>query len=200
MTNHCPACEAGVLVAFRDQETITYNGRSLRVENLEFSRCSVCGDELVLPHQAKANDLVFADAKREADGLWTSARIKEWRIKWRLSQQQAAKILGGGANAFSKYERGEVLQSRSMDLLMRVFDESEGARHYLALKSGQNILNEWKNVLVNDEKVHVRMRGGGAARASRKISAALQSFDRALTAGQWQDEQYVVDLDAAYGT
>ena len=38
----------------------------------------------------------------------------------KLTQEEAAKVFGGGVNAFSKYERGEVTQSAAMDKLIRV--------------------------------------------------------------------------------
>lgn len=37
-----------------------------------------------------------------------------------LSQEEAARLFGGGRNAFSKYERGEVAQSVAMDRLIRL--------------------------------------------------------------------------------
>lgn len=143
MSNICPACESGVLVAFCGEQEINYAGRALLVRGLSFSRCPVCGEELALPEQAKLNDVLFADAKREADDLWTSSRIKEWRMKWSLSQQQAAKLLGGGANAFSKYERGEVIQSSQMNLLMRLFDDVPDARKYIRACAGLDA-GTWK--------------------------------------------------------
>jgi hypothetical protein len=38
-----------------------------------------------------------------------------------LTQANAAEIFGGGQNAFSKYERGEVVQSLAMDRILRFF-------------------------------------------------------------------------------
>ena len=59
------------------------------------------------------------DAWRKIDGLLTAQEIVALRNKLGLTQQDAAKIFGGGANAFSKYERSEVIQSVAMDKLMR---------------------------------------------------------------------------------
>ncbi|MBH1826292.1 type II toxin-antitoxin system MqsA family antitoxin [Stenotrophomonas muris] len=144
MNDICPICEVGSLVPGTGSQTISYNGKSLVVHGLGFAKCECCGEELVFPEVAKANDKIYADAKRGADGLWTSDRILEWRTRWRISQQQAAKILGGGVNAFSKYERGEVVQSKSMDLLMRVFNESAEARNFLLAQAGELDALGWK--------------------------------------------------------
>ncbi|MCW8354879.1 type II toxin-antitoxin system MqsA family antitoxin, partial [Marinomonas pontica] len=42
------------------------------------------------------------------------------RKTWGLSQEQAAKVFGGGPVAFSKYEKDDVMQSDSMDRLLRM--------------------------------------------------------------------------------
>lgn len=49
----------------------------------------------------------------------TSDEIKKARIKLSLTQEQASLVFGGGKNAFSKHERAEVSQSKSMDKLIR---------------------------------------------------------------------------------
>nr|WP_312962956.1 type II toxin-antitoxin system MqsA family antitoxin [Stenotrophomonas indicatrix] len=127
----CPYCESGELHSFTDTENITHGGKTLRVANAQFSRCDHCGEEMATPEQLKANQSLFADAKRRADGLMTSEEIRAWRKALRWSQAEAVALLGGGANAFSKYERGEVVQSRQMDLLMRVIALSPEARSVL---------------------------------------------------------------------
>lgn len=136
MTNICPACEKGILVSKVGEESFPYDGVRLTVQNFEYSACPVCYEEVVLPAQARTNEARFADAKRAHDGLLTASEIAGWRKRWDLTQQAAAVLLGGGANAFSKYERGEVIQSKAMDLLIRVSDKCEEARALLAERSG----------------------------------------------------------------
>lgn len=131
MATICPLCEQGSLTTLLVDETINYRGEKLIVENVAISSCALCGDELVLPEQARSNERLFADAKRRQDHLYTSDEIVAWRKALNLTQVQAAQLLGGGTNAFSKYERGEVMQARSMDLLMRVVRSVPGAREFL---------------------------------------------------------------------
>src|SRR5690606_39913720 len=45
---------------------------------------------------------------------------RDARETLRLTQGQAAELFGGGANAFSKCERGDVIQSVAMDRLIRL--------------------------------------------------------------------------------
>lgn len=127
----CPYCEKGELHIFTDSETIVHGGKQLLVPGVQLSRCDACGEEMATPEQAKVNQRLFADAKRHADGLMSSDQIRDWRKALGWSQAQAVTFLGGGANAFSKYERGEVVQSRQMDLLMRLLALSPEARQIL---------------------------------------------------------------------
>jgi len=90
------------------------------VDDLEYSLCNKCGADPVLVEQAKRNQVRFSDAKREIDGLLSSADIRKARRYLGLTQHAASSVFGGGLNAFSKYERGEVIQSKAMDKLIRV--------------------------------------------------------------------------------
>jgi HTH-type transcriptional regulator/antitoxin MqsA len=61
----------------------------------------------------------MTDFYREADGLLTGNQIKAIRDDLGLTQAEAAKVFGGGKNAFTKYENGDVTQSVAMDKLIR---------------------------------------------------------------------------------
>jgi putative zinc finger/helix-turn-helix YgiT family protein len=125
MTNSiCADCGAEALQDKTDQEQFDYKGHTLTVE-VEYSVCAECGAEAILPDQIKRNDCRTRDAWRKVDGLLTAQEIVALRKKLCLTQQHAAKFFGGGANAFSKYERGEVIQSAAMDKLMRLALEDQ---------------------------------------------------------------------------
>lgn len=135
MSSICPLCDSGSLKSSQSTEPFSYAGSCLEIRGYVFSVCASCGAETVLPEQARINDRLIADAKRQHDGLLVSTEIREWRKALGLTQAQAAELLGGGANAFSKYERGEVIQSQAMDLLMRVAWHSPEARALLKDRS-----------------------------------------------------------------
>ena len=148
MSRVCPACEKGLLVASACDEVICHSGVKLTVRGYEISTCNACGEEVVLADQAKRNAVRVADAKHEFEGTWTTSQIQKWRARWKLTQQDASELLGGGQNAFSKYERGEVMQSKSMDLLMRASDKIADLREFLAERSGVafgvgNVVEAW---------------------------------------------------------
>ncbi|HET6433880.1 type II toxin-antitoxin system MqsA family antitoxin [Dyella sp.] len=136
MTAHCPLCERGDLESRTIDETIRHGGVELVVPGVEISVCSSCGEEVVLPEQARRNEVLFADAKRREDGLMTSSEIVAWRKRHGLTQKDAGIVIGGGVNAFSKYERGEVLQLRAVDSFMRAIDAFPPVLAFLCLRAG----------------------------------------------------------------
>jgi HTH-type transcriptional regulator/antitoxin MqsA len=101
------------------------------VPGLEYSQCDNCGADPVLAEQTKRNQVRFSDAKRAIDGLLSSSDIRKARHYLGLTQHAAASMFGGGLNAFSKYERGEVIQSEAMDKLIRVTCRYSEAWNYL---------------------------------------------------------------------
>jgi HTH-type transcriptional regulator / antitoxin MqsA len=118
--NVCPVCGSEDLTAATHDLGVIYNGRKLLVSGLEHYECSVCGADPAFPEQIKSNEKRVADAKRRSQRLLTGGEIRDIREELGLSQVEAAELFGGGANAFSKYERGEVIQSLPMDRLLRV--------------------------------------------------------------------------------
>jgi len=128
----CPVCEEGRLTEEVYQGEIQHNGAKLMVIGLERCRCDTCGADPVLVEQIKRNQVRKADARRTADGLLCAQEIRAVREAMHLSQAQAAEIFGGGANAFSKYERGEVAQSVAMDRLIRLVRDIPDAIQLLA--------------------------------------------------------------------
>ncbi len=105
-------------------ETISVKGMERRVDNLSGWECHVCGDGFWDP------DTDSADRFGEAgDELVVAARkmigteMKRIRRKLHLTQKEAVELLsGGGHNAFSRYERGELLAPKTLVILMRLLD------------------------------------------------------------------------------
>ena len=125
----CTKCNSTSVSSGTSVESILYKENELSIE-MEFSMCGDCGREFITKQQIQANDKSIRDAKRGADGLLMAEEVSKIRDSLGLTQKQAAQVFGGGANAFSKYERSEVVQSASMDKLIRlafsnarVFDE-----------------------------------------------------------------------------
>jgi len=116
----CPDCHIGTLKLETYSDQFEYRDQQLVVDGLQCWTCDHCGAEIIRPDQIRHGDRLFADARRRADGLLTGDEIVQIRKALGLTQRQASELFGGGANAFSKYERGEVTQSASMDRLMKL--------------------------------------------------------------------------------
>lgn len=135
-TIECPACEQGALAPELYDDEYQHNGSPMVVRGLERHRCNVCHEVVTLKDQIKRNQLKIADARRAADGLLSADEIRRVREVARISQSEAARICGGGVNAFSKYERGEVAQSVAMDRLLRLIRDIPGAAQLAASYAG----------------------------------------------------------------
>ncbi|MBK1720978.1 type II toxin-antitoxin system MqsA family antitoxin [Thiocystis violacea] len=116
----CPLCETGELSPITYEDTFQHHGADLVVSELEGYECPLCGADPIFEDQIRRNHRRIMDAKRRADGLLTSDEIRALRERLKLTQKDAAEFFGGGANAFSKYERGDVAQSVAMDRLLRL--------------------------------------------------------------------------------
>ena len=118
MTN-CKICKSKDISGFVEVEDISYKGNDLLV-SIAYSVCNNCDREFVSKPQIIQNELALRAVKKTFDGLLSSEEIVRAREELSLTQEQAARVFGGGRNAFSKYERGEVSQSVAMDKLIRI--------------------------------------------------------------------------------
>ena len=123
-TQHCFICGApDAMGRFESRsETLRVNGMERRVDDLSGWECQLCGDGM---HDPDSSDRYSA----ASDELVRTARtmigneMKRIRRKLHLTQKEAVQLLsGGGHNAFSRYERGELLPPKPLVLLMRLLD------------------------------------------------------------------------------
>lgn len=141
----CPICEEGHLESATYTGVLDHSGKALEIVGLECWQCPSCGADPVFPDQARRNHRRYQDARRQADGLLAGSEIEAVRKRLGLTQHQAAVVFGGGQNAFSKYERGEVIQSQAMDRLLRLAANSERNFELLKHWAGLGCLTEKDN-------------------------------------------------------
>lgn len=115
----CPLCKKP-LQSVAVTEIFTYKGASMDYPDYIIHRCTGCGEEFVGSRTIKASTRRIRDFHREVDGLLTSTKIKEIRMRLGYTQDDFSRVLGGGDKAFARYENGEVTQAKSMDNLLRV--------------------------------------------------------------------------------
>lgn len=131
MTNQCLFCNSKNARVRRERLDVPYKDTTVRVRGFETTLCSDCGEAYATTVQSRGNDRRVADAKREYDGVQTSDEVRALRESWGMTQQEASEIFGGGANSFSKYERGEVAPSAAMSMLLRVYDKFPQVREFI---------------------------------------------------------------------
>lgn len=116
----CPTCFTGTLKHGRKLTSFGYRGRTLEYEQTG-AWCNNCDEVILTGKESLAaeplfNEFIAKVDKEEADEL---ARIRK---KLKLTQKQAAQITGGGHNAFSRYERGEVRPLSAVNKLFKLLD------------------------------------------------------------------------------
>ena len=79
-----------------------------------------CGESILSASDLKSTRNALAAFKAKVDNLLAPDEIRTTRKSLQLNQQQAAAICGGGKNAFSRYESGEVLIPRPASNLLKV--------------------------------------------------------------------------------
>lgn len=119
---HCPSCGSQQWKQFDNESfAISHRGVSAKVKGLAGWRCRDCGeivfDKISTRRYAAAGDKLVV-AARTAERM----EIRRIRRKLGLTQADAAKIMGGGHNAFSRYERGEAAPVPAVMNLLRLLD------------------------------------------------------------------------------
>ena len=123
MIDGCLTCGSDTPMARFENETeiVDYAGRSKPVTMLSGRRCTVCGEVIFdadssIRYASAQDELVLADRRQQG------VELRRIRKKLRLTQHNAAKLTGGGHNAFSRYERGDVPPMPAVVNLFRLLD------------------------------------------------------------------------------
>ncbi len=124
MARRCSNCSSTKeLIRFKDEAfTIKHAGMSTTVKGLSGWRCDNCDEvefdaESARRYAAAGDELVLRARARQ------SKEIRRIRRKLGLSQVAAARLTGGGHNAFSRYERGEASPLPAVVNLFRLLDK-----------------------------------------------------------------------------
>lgn len=136
----CPCC--GQRTMGRVTRTVTtrvrHEGREpieVTVEDVPAWRCTNPDCKPPHPDDAILEDAEAAERITEACyralGLLTPAEIRANRERLGLTQQELQEYLGLGSNSLSRWESGRVYQSRSHDMLLRIFFNVVQARTFV---------------------------------------------------------------------
>lgn len=124
MVRKCLNCESRKRMTRFEGEsfTIEHAGMNVTVKGLSGWRCGNCGEvefdvDSARQYASAGDELVLRHRKRQSE------EIRRIRRKLGLSQVAAARLTGGGHNAFSRYERGEAAPMPAVVNLFRLLDK-----------------------------------------------------------------------------
>jgi HTH-type transcriptional regulator / antitoxin MqsA len=124
MTKHCLECAAnGKMARFKNEAfAITHAGMKVNVSGLSGWRCDSCKEiEFDAPsakrYAAAGDELVLRERAAQA------AELRRIRKRLGLNQQTAARLTGGGHNAFSRYETGKAAPLPAVLNLFKLLDK-----------------------------------------------------------------------------
>lgn len=125
-TRQCLSCEyQGMVREVNRTETINYGGEAVTLTGLAGWFCPACHDGIFddgsSDRYSAAGDELVSRARQKS-----RAEVRRIRKKLGLTQKQAAAIFGGGVNAFSRYERGEIEPNMATRHLLRLLDAHPG--------------------------------------------------------------------------
>jgi HTH-type transcriptional regulator / antitoxin MqsA len=121
-TRTCMHCETGKMTLDTRTVTARLDGLTREVSDVRGWFCDQCGEvEFADSHSAAryaaAMDDLVIERRRER-----GKEVRRIRTRLKLTQKAAAEVFGGGVNAFSRYERGEVDPPRAVVKFLRVLD------------------------------------------------------------------------------
>ena len=101
---------------------VSYNGQTIRVD-LPGWYGEDAADSIHSGIDLVVSDRALNTIKARVAQVVDPAQILRIRKKLKLTQRRAGEIIGGGANAFQKYEAGDVVASQAMSHLLRLLDK-----------------------------------------------------------------------------
>jgi HTH-type transcriptional regulator/antitoxin MqsA len=126
---YCPHCDDGTVLEHTTKDLpATRKDTAIHVSSVSIWRCPKCGkcefDSSEGQHHSGAiNATTLVDTAHE---------IRAIRKKLGLKQSEAARLFGGGINAFSEYELGKTKPHKSTLQLLRLLDRHPELLHELS--------------------------------------------------------------------
>ncbi len=118
----CPLCAEGILHDGNQQKSMEYRGQHYNY-GVTGAFCDHCHDGF--PVHDENEEAAWKSFRDQIDKN-EAAELARIRKKLKLTQQEAARIAGGGHNAFSRYERGETKPVQAVLNLFRLLDHHPG--------------------------------------------------------------------------
>ena len=131
-----PICPVTGAPMHRDKRPIkiVYKGESTIVD-MPGWYCEASGESIHDGSDMKASDRALTALKAKVEGRLDPQAVRRIRKKLGLSQKDAGRLIGGGPNAFQKYESGDVLASGAVTSALLLLDRDPGGLDVLRNKA-----------------------------------------------------------------
>ena len=133
----CPVCPETGESMFRDTRlmTITYKGETSTF-TMPGWYCHASDESIHDGSDMKVSDRALTDLKARVEGRLTPEGVRRIRKRLKLTQREAGRLIGGGTNAFQKYESGDVLVSHAMTSALLLLDRDPSGLEVLQRSQG----------------------------------------------------------------
>jgi HTH-type transcriptional regulator/antitoxin MqsA len=101
--------------------TITYKGQSSTFD-MPGWYCQESDESVHTGEDMKISDSALKVLEIKVENLLAPQEVRRIRLKMCLTQRQAGTVIGGGPNAFQKYEAGNTLVSKGISNFLRVLE------------------------------------------------------------------------------
>ncbi len=121
MARECLNCGKGILRHAVKDVPYEYKGHTTAVSKVAGWHCPHCREVEFDPGEGKRFAETIKRIAAQID-IQEAAELARIRKKLKLTQLEAARITGGGPNAFSRYERGKARPLPAVTNLFRLLD------------------------------------------------------------------------------
>jgi HTH-type transcriptional regulator/antitoxin MqsA len=130
MNMKCVSCGAAKLVHDTRDLAYTYKGITTTIPAVTGDYCPACDESIHDANESERLNTAMLEFNKEVNGsIVNPAFISNTRKKLKLDQRQAAKIFGGGTNAFSRYETGKTKPPLALVQLLRLLNSHPDLIH-----------------------------------------------------------------------
>ena len=117
----CLSCGGGQVTRGTKKTAFNYRGKTL-VYDQAGDWCEDCGEVFLSKSDKESTDPLIYNFQAKVDGRLTTSDILRIRRKLDLTQREAGELIGGGPNAFSRYETGKAYPTRGTENFLRLLD------------------------------------------------------------------------------
>lgn len=118
----CLACGSKSIKRETRKTKFQYQGKTLSYDQ-PANWCLQCGEAFLEKSDKESTDHLIYNFQAKVDGRLTTDDILRIRKKLKLTQKQAGELIGGGLNAFSRYETGRSYPTKGTENFLRVLDK-----------------------------------------------------------------------------